>query len=187
MISLKDAIEDALCGFVEQHTGIRPALKPSKKAHLATNAFLRTDADTAAATLFEHIADCTLFGVPLLSGVHAENGWVLFFLTSDVIDAYAKRLPEAIEPDDSYFARRLWIAYRHEDADTPDDPALLLGFYAVLFSAPDGEQRFLAAPRTHAGNERVALENSRRRMAKVLLWERRNHLCSTPGSGTRLF
>ncbi|MBQ1632238.1 MAG: hypothetical protein II049_05400 [Clostridia bacterium] len=176
MISLKDAIETALTNFIERHTGVSAVLKPSKKAHLATNAFLRTDTDAAAKTLSAHAQECTLFDVPLLFDVRSENGWVLFFFTADVIDAYAKQLPEAEEPDDSYFARRLWIAYRHADAETPDDPALLLGFYAVLFSAPDDEQRFLAAPRTHDGNERVALENRRRRMAKILLWERRNHL-----------
>jgi hypothetical protein len=174
MISLKDAIEAAVSGFVEQHTGVRPDLKPSKKAHLAASAFLRTDADAAAKTLSEHAADCVLFGAPLLSRVVAENGWLLFFFTADVIDAYAKTLPPAEEPDDSYYMRRLWIAYRHADAETPDDPALLLGFYAALFSAPDGEQRFLSAPRTHDGNERVALEQRLRRMAQILLWERRN-------------
>ena len=174
MISLKDAIEAAVCGFVKQHTGILPVLKPSKKAHLATGSFLRADADAAAAALDLHASECTLFGAPLLSRVSSENGWVLFFFTADVIDAYALTLPPAEEPDDSYFARRLWIVYRHADAETPDDPALLLGFYAVLFSAPDGERRFLSAPRAHEGNERVALENRRRRMAKILLWERRN-------------
>jgi hypothetical protein len=185
MISMKDAIKAALSDFVEQHTGVRPDLKPSKKAHLASGSFLRADAVAAAAALSGRASDCTLFGAPLLSRVIAENGWLLFFFTADVIDAYAKTLPPAEEPDDSYYMRRLWIAYRHADAETPDDPALLLGFYAALFSAPDGEQRFLSAPRTHDGNERVALENRRRRMAKILLWERRNLLCSTPGSDTR--
>lgn len=173
---MKNAIEAAVCGFIQQHTGVSAVLKPSKKAHLATNAFLRTDADAAAKTLSAHTADCTLLGVPLIGSIRAENGWVLFFFTADAIDTFAQTLPPAAEPDDSYFARRLWIAYRHPDAETPDDPALLLGFYAALFSAPDGEQRFLSAPRAHDGNERVALENRRSRMAKILLWERRNHL-----------
>jgi len=185
MESFACAIEAALSDFVEQHTGVKPDLKPSKKAHLATSSFLRGDAGAAAAVLSAHEKDCLLLGVPLLSRVIAENGWLLFFFTADVIDAYALTLPPAEEPDESFFARRLWIAYRHEDAETPDDPALLLGFYAVLFAAPDAEKRFLSAPRTHDGNARVALENRRRRMAKILLWERRNLLCSTPGSDTR--
>lgn len=176
MIFMRDAIEAALTDFVELHTGVRPDLKPSKKAHLASSSFLRGDAIAAAATLSEHAALCTLFGAPLLKSVRAESGWLLFFFTADAIDAYAKTLPPAEEPDESYFARRLWIAYRHEDAETPDDPKLLDGFYAVLFSAPDAEKRFLSAPRTHDGNERVALERRRTRMAKILLWERRNHL-----------
>lgn len=184
---MKDAIEDAVSRFVEQHTGVKPDLKPSKKAHLASNSFLRTDADAAARMLSEHIADCTLIGAPLIRSVTAENGWLLFFFTADAIDAFAAALPPAEEPDESYFARRLWIAYHHADAETPDDPALLDGFYAVLFSAPDGEKRFLSAPRAHDGDARVVLENRRTRMAKILLWERRNASCSTHGSVTQPF
>ena len=108
-------------------------------------------------------------------------------LTADAIDAYANTLPPPEEPDDSFFSRRLWAPARHADAKTPDDPALLDGFYAVLFSAPDGERRFLAAPRTHDGNERVALEQRLSRMAKILLWERRNSLCVGQDSDTRPF
>ena len=62
------------------------------------------------------------------------------------------------------------------DAETPDDPKLLDGFYAALLHAPDGEKRFLAAPRAHGGNARIALEQRLARMAKILLWERRNLL-----------
>ena len=174
MISMKDAIEAAITDFVEQYTGKKPALKSSKKAHLASGSFIRANADEAANLLFPHVSDCRLFGAPLLSRVSTENGWLLFFFTSDVIDAYAKMLPPAEEPDDSYFARRLWIMVRHEDAETPDDPALLDGFYAALMHAPDGEKRFLAAPKTHDGNERVSVEQRLSRMAKILLWERRN-------------
>ena len=184
---MRDAIEAALSDFVEQHTGVRPDLKPSKKAHLASNAFLRTDADAAAALLAGHASDCTLFDAPLLSHVTAENGWLLFYFTADAIDAFAAALPPAEEPDDSYFARRLWIAYRHPDAKTPDDPKLLDGFYAALMHAPDGEKRFLAAPKAHDGNARVRLEQRLKRMAQILLWERRNAICNTPGSDTQLF
>lgn len=176
MISFRTAIETALRGFVEQHTGVCPELKPSKKAHLAASTFLRTDASAAAKLLSADASACTLFSVPLLNRVEAENGWLLFFFTAKVIDAYAAMLPPAEEPDDAYFARRLWIAVHHPDVETPDDPALLDGFYAALFGAPDGERRFLSAPRVYDGNKRVALENRTARMAKILLWERRNHL-----------
>lgn len=176
MISLKDAIETALGDYVERYTGVRPAIKPSKKAHASASAFLRKDAAAAAALLSERIADCTLFSVPLLKTVAAENGWLLFFFTADVIDAYAKTLPPPAEPDETYFARRLWIAYHHADAKTPDDPYLLDGFYAVLFGAPNGEERYLSAARHYDGNARVALEQRTARTAKVLLWERRNTL-----------
>lgn len=187
MISMRDAIEAALSDFVERHTGVKPELKPSKKAHLATSSFLRGDADAVAALLSAHAKDCTLFSAPLLSRVTAENGWLLFFFTADAIDAFAGTLPPVKEPDDSYFARRLWIMAHHNDAETPDDPALLDGFYAALMRAPDGEKRFLAAPKTYDGNERVALEQRLSRMAKILLWERRNAECNTPGSDTRPF
>ena len=184
---MKTAIETALRDFIERQTGVRPDLKPSKKAHASSSAFLRGDAPAAAAALDLHASDCTLFSVPLLKRVTAENGWLLFFFTAEVIDAYAGTLPPPEEPDETYFARRLWIAAQHADVKTPDDPALLDGFYAVLFGAPDGEKRFLSAPRTRDGKERVALENSRARMAKVLLWERRNNLCTSTGSVTRPF
>ena len=187
MISLKDAIEAAIRDFVEQHTGVTPDLKPSKKAHLATSSFLRMNADAAAKALSERAADCRLSGVPLLQRVICENGWLLFFFTADVIDAYAQILPPAEEPDDSFFARRLWIMVHRADAKTPDDPALLDGFYAALMHAPDGEKRFLAAPTAHDGNARVAIEQRLKRMAKILLWERRNAVCNTPGSDTRPF
>ena len=187
MILFADVIKAALCAFVERHTGVKPELKPSKKAHLATSAFLRGDAEGAAETLSAHQKECLLFGAPLLARVTAENGWLLFFFTADAIDAFAETLPPAEEPDDSYFARRLWIMVHHEDAKTPDDPKLLDGFYTALFTAPDGEKRFLAAPKAHDGNERVALEQRLYRMAKILLWERRNAVCNTPGSDTRPF
>ena len=184
---MRDAIEAVLSDFVEQHTGVKPELKPSKKAHLASSSFLRGDADAAAAVLSAHAKDCTLSGVPLLSHVTAESGWLLFFFTADAVDAYAATLPPAEEPDDSYFMRRLWIMIHHEDAETPDDPALLDGFYAALMHAPDGEKRFLAAPKAHDGNERVALEQRLYRMAKILLWERRDPICNTPGSDIQPF
>lgn len=176
MNSWKESIETAIGDFVERHTGVRPALKPSKKAHLASNSFLRGDAEAAAEQLALHAPDCALCGARLLKTVEAENGWLLFFLTAEAIDAYAKTLPPADEPDDSYFARRLWILRQHADADTPDDPRLLDGFYAVLFSAPNAEERFLSAPRAYDGMRRVALEQALSRMANILLWERRNNL-----------
>ena len=174
MILFRDAIEAAVCGFVERYTGVKPGLKPSKKAHASSSAFVRENASAAAETLSAHANDCTLFGVPLLKTVAAENGWLLFFFTAEAIDAFANTLPKPEEPDESGFARRLWTMCHHEDAETPDDPALLSGFFAALFRAPFGEERFLAAPRQHDGMERVAIEQRLFRMAKILLWERRN-------------
>ena len=171
---MRDAIEAALSDFVERHTGVKPELKPSKKAHLATSSFLRMNADAAAKALSERAADCRLSGVPLLQRVICENGWLLFYFTADAIDAFAATLPPAEEPDDTYFARRLWIMVHHEDAETPNDPKLLDGFYAALMHAPNGEKRFLAAPKAHDGNARVAIEQRLKHMAKILLWERRN-------------
>lgn len=176
MNTFRTAIGTALCDFVERHTGTRPVLKPSRKAHLASSSFLRGNAEAAAQALSAHVTECVLLGAPLLARVEAENGWLLFYLTADAIDAYAKTLPSAEEPDDSYVSRRLWTMARHADAKTPDDPALLDGFYAMLFSAPRGEERFLAAPRAHDGMERVALEQRLSRMATILLWERRKSL-----------
>ena len=184
---MRDAIEAAVTSFVELHTGVKPDLKPSKKAHLASSSFLRGNAIAAAKTLSSHAKDCTLSGAPLLSRVTAENGWLLFFFSADAVDAFAETLPPAEEPDDSYFARRLWIMMHHDDAKTPDDPILLDGFYAALCLAPDGEKRFLAAPKARDGNERVALEQRLSRMAKILLWERRDPICNTPGSDIRPF
>lgn len=176
MISLKNAIETALGEFVERHTGVLPEWKPSKKAHLASSSFFRRDADAVAAKLNACADECRLFSVPLICRVRSESGWLLFDFTADVIDAYAAALPPAEEPDDTYFARRLWIAYRHADAKTPDDPFLLDGFYAALTGAPNGEERFLSAPKHYDGNARISLEQRTARMAKVLLWERRNTL-----------
>ena len=62
---------------------------------------------------------------------------------------------------------------RHDDAPVPDDPAVLQGFFAVLFGLPDGERLFLSAPRQKDGLERVNLEQRMTRLAKVLIWERR--------------
>ena len=174
MESLKDQIERALSAFVERVTGVCPAFKPSKKAHLATNAFLRRDADGAARLLNEHADECMLFGVRLLQSVGVENGWLLFFFTTDVLDAAAALLPDAEEPDDSYAARRLWMYARHPDAPVPDDPAVLQGFFAVLFGQSDGVRLFLAAPRQSDGMARVCLEQRMTRLAKLLLYERRN-------------
>ena len=169
-----ETIEAALLDFLERHTGRRPALKPSKTAHLASSGYLREDAEAIAKTLSENASDCTLFGVPLLSSVRVENGWLLFRFTACAIDAWAETLPPAEEPDDSFFARRLWTMAHHADAPVPDDPFVLDGFYAVLFGAPNGERSLLSAPRHLDGTARVAVEQRLSRVGKVLLWERRN-------------
>lgn len=174
MESLKSLIEAALCDFVKLHTGVCIACKPSKKAHLASNAFVRADAKTVADALHAHRNACTLFSVPLLSAVTEENGWLLFFFTSAVLDAYAKRLPPAPAPDGSVFLRRMQIWSRHDDADTPDDPALLQGVFEVLFGAKNAEETLLSAPRQKDGAARVALEQGLRRIGTIILWERRN-------------
>ena len=174
MESLKSLIEAALTDFVQSHTGVRIALKPSKKAHLATASFLRTDARAAAAALQEQREACTLFGAPLLDSVSEENGWLLFWFTAAVLDAYAKRLPGAPAPDESYFARRMQILSRHPDAPTPDEKALLQGVFEVLFGAPNAEETLLSAPRSLDGNARVRLEQRLSRIATIILWERRN-------------
>lgn len=174
MESLKSLIEAALTDFVQSHTGVRIALKPSKKAHLATASFLRTDARAAAAALSAQREACRLFGVPLLASVTEENGWLLFWFTAAVLDEYSKRLPPAPAPDESYFERRMQILSRHEDADTPDEKALLQGVFEVLFGAPNAEETLLAAPHKKDGTERVRLEQSLSRIATIILWERRN-------------
>ena len=176
MKSLKIVIEATLKAFVEQQTGVRPVLKPSKHAHLATSAFLRGDAARICALLNEHASDCTLFDRPLLRTVRAENGWLLFFLTRDVLNAYAEMLPPAPEPDESFFERRLQIMARHADAPVPDDPFVLFGVYAVLFSAPRAQETLLSAARRYDGMERVALERQLARVGKLLLWERRKRI-----------
>jgi hypothetical protein len=176
MSSLKTAIETALGDFVERHTGVRPVLKPSKRAHLASNAFIRGGAERVCLPLNENASECTLFGRPLLKAVRAENGWLLFFFTADVLDAYAGTLPPAPEPDDSFFERRLLIMTRHADAPVPDDPFVLQGFYEVLFSAPRAEETLLSAARHRGGMERVALERRLARVGKLLLWERRKRI-----------
>ena len=116
---------------------------------------------------------CESHGVPLLRTVEAENGWLLFFFRTDALDAYAAQLPPAQEPDDSYFARRLWMYARRADAPVPDDAALLQGFFAVLFKLHDGERLFLAAPRQKDGADRISLEQRMTRLAAILLYERR--------------
>ena len=121
----KAFLETALCDFVQQQTGVRPAWKPSRRAHCATNAFLRADAKGIAAQLQAHRADCLLFGVPLLKEVREENGWILVFFTAEALDALAARLPKAEEPDETTFLRRLWIWAQHADCPTPDDAAVL--------------------------------------------------------------
>ena len=171
MSSLKDAIETAVSEYAATITGKRPVWKPSKKAHLASSSFLRENAREIAAALHARRGECRLFGAPLLASVTEENGWILCFFTVDAIDAFAATLPTITEPDDSYLNRRLWAMARRPDAKTPDDPALLSGFFALLFSAPDGAERFLSAPRAHDGGERIAIEQRLRRMATVLLFE----------------
>lgn len=173
MEPLRVAIERTLRDFIERLTGVCVALKPSKKAHLASSAFLRGDAAAEAQLLDAHAHECTLYGAPLLRSVTAENGWLLFRFAPDVLDAYATRLEDAEEPDDSYFARRLWMYARRDDAPVPDDPAVLQGFFAVLFGLSEGERLFLSAPRQKDGLERVNLEQRMTRLAKVLIWERR--------------
>lgn len=174
MESLKAAIEQALTEYVCRLTGTRPVLKPSKKAHLAASTFLRGDAARAAALLHAHAAECTLYGVPLLDSAKAEHGWLLFFFRTDVVDAYASRLPDAEEPGDDYMSRRLWMIARHDDAPVPDDPFVLHGFFAALFGLPDGERLFSEAPRRLDGTARVQVEQRMARFAKILLWERRD-------------
>ena len=176
MTPLGSAVRTALQTYIERITGVRPALKPSKKAHLATGSFLPLDAENAARLLNAHTAECTLCGVPLLRSVSVENGWLLFFFTTDALDAYAAALPDAEEPDDGYVSRRLWMIARRPDAPVPDDGAVLSGFFAALFGLPDGERLFLSAPRDRNGTARIQLEQRMTRLAKLLLYERRNNV-----------
>ena len=74
MNTFRTAIGTALCDFVERHTGTRPVLKPSRKAHLASGSFLRGDAEAAAQALSSHVTECVLLSAPLLARVDAENG-----------------------------------------------------------------------------------------------------------------
>ena len=173
MEPLSAQIKRTLTAYVERVAGVCPELKPSKKAHLASSAFWRGGADGAARLLNERADECTLFGVPLLRSVEVENGWLLFFFTTDALNAAAQRLPDAEEPDGTYFARRLWMYARHDDAPVPDDPSVLQGFFAALFGQSDGERLFLSAPRQKDGMERVRLEQRMSRLAKLLLYERR--------------
>ena len=173
MESARSLIESTLCDFVERHTGVRPALKPSKRAHCATSAFLHANAKRTAQTLHENRAKCLLFGTPLLNGVCEENGWLLFTLSAQALDTLSARCPQPEEPDGSYFARRLWIWAQHADRPTPDDPALLQGVYETLFGAPNAEQTLLSAPYHLDGTARVELEQRLFRIAKLILWERR--------------
>lgn len=174
MEPLRFAIERTLRDFVERLTGVCVELKPSKKAHLASSAFLREDAAGTAQMLNAHAHECTLYGVPLLDSVKAEHGWLLFFFRTDVVDAYASRLPDAEEPGDDYMSRRLWMIARHDDAPVPDDLFVLHGFFAALFGLPDGERLFSEAPRRLDGTARVQVEQRMARFAKILLWERRD-------------
>ena len=98
---------------------------------------------------------------------------MLVYFAPSAIDALADRLPPVPEPDDAYFARRLWIWAQHADLPTPNDPALLQGVFETLFRAPNAEQTLLAAPHRADGRERAALEQRLMHAAKVLLWERR--------------
>ena len=173
MKPLEQMIKQALSDETERLTGVRPVWKPSKKAHLASSAFLRGDAEGAARLLTAHKDACTMFGAPLLRSVEVENGWLLVWFSTAVLDAYADTIPKAAQTDDSYFAQRLWMYARRDDAPTPDDAAVLQGFFAVLFGLPDGERLFLAAPRQKDGMERIELELRMTRLAKILLWERR--------------
>lgn len=173
METAKEWIEQALSDFVERETGVRPAWKPSKRAHCATSAFLRADARAAAERLHAARADCTLFGAPLVNAVRKENGWILMDLTAEAVDALAERLPPAEEPDETVFLRRLWIWAQQEERPTPSDPVVLQGVYGVLFGAADAENLLLKAPQHLDGMARVTLEQGLSRAAKVLLWERR--------------
>ena len=85
-------------------------------------------------------------------------------------------LPDAEEPDDGYVSRRLWMIARRPDAPVPDDGAVLSGFFAALFGLPDGERLFLSAPRDRNGTARIQLEQRMTRLAKLLLYERRNNV-----------
>ena len=174
MESQRILLGTALTGFVRRHTGVAPWWKPSGRAHCATSAFFRDGAAETAALLNANKADCTLDGAPLLDRVSERNGWILVRFAPAAIDALAARLPEPEEPDESFFARRLWIWAQHGDRPTPDDPAVLQGAFETLFGAPHAERTLLSAPYQRDGIARVELEHSLFRIAKVLLWERRN-------------
>ena len=180
MEALYAAVSTAIADWMERTVSVRPFLKLSQRAMLASSDFLRADAAAVAETLTRHISDCTLLDAPLVRRVWAENGWLLFSFDRAAFDAFAQTLPDAFPHGDGYVDRRMELLNRHPDAPLPDCDAILTAVLCASFASQRGrwtqadERAVLTMTHGLHGMERVYAEHAAARAAKIILYERRN-------------
>ncbi len=183
MESLYRSATEALCGWIQQHTGVLPTLRVSRDAHVACSSFFG-DAAFVANKLERVQNECTLLGAPLVERVSAQNGWLLLWLTAQSLDAYAAALPASFVHGDAYVDRRLAILLRHGDAPCPKDERVEAVVWRTVFAARDGawtsdtEKAVLTVSHALDGQARIDLEHAMGGVARILLYERRNLVCS---------
>lgn len=156
----------------------------SKTALLASSDFVQDGAEKAACALNARKQECTLLGVKMLSGVTERNGWILFDLTCEAFDAYARSLPavnpgEAVEdPGAGYVDFRMDMLLRHGDTPFPDEEPLKRGVLTASRACERGrwtqqdERTVLVMTHIPDFVDRIRMEQSASRAAKIILYER---------------
>ena len=183
---------DTLYGIMTQtlkEWGGKVLLKPlsarlSETALFASSDFVQSGADEAVRALNARKKECTLLGAEMLTGVTEKNGWILFDLTGEAFDAYARSLPaaypgEAIEdPGAGYVDYRMDMLLRHGDMPFPDVEPLKRGVLVASRACGRGrwtqhdERTVLVMTHTPNSVDRIRMEQSASRAAKIILYER---------------
>lgn len=177
-----DAVEAALRGFFAAALGRSLCLRPSQKAMLASPDYVRGGSEEAAKRLSERLPEAALFGARLLRAVHAENGWLLFDLAPDAVDAYALRLPHGFAHGDAYIDRRMELLLRHGDRPLCDCDSVVRAVWLASLASrrgrwtQDDERAVLSMTHGLKGMARVEAEQRAARAARIILFERRNLL-----------
>ena len=144
--AVRRALADGLQTILSIPAEPRDIRLPSRIAAAATPLAIAHGADAAAWAVLlnaERSRFPALYGAPLVSHSTAENGWLLFTLTSDFYSAVVMHTRSALpfpSRTDTYALHRMRMLSRRPTDDCPDVPevqrALLLAFTAAELRTP---------------------------------------------------
>lgn len=173
------ALLTLLADFTWACTGVRPplsAFKPARDGYLGLSTFVRLDASAAADALKKAAPACLWEGVPVLEGVRAEHGWLIFDFSHPFFQKLLE-LGQSLPPasPSTYWGNRLHLLARKKEAPCPKEFTLRQTLFLAFWSWGTGRyspalfQRLLTLTRISPPGARLALEKECGSAASALL------------------